>query len=305
MEPGDFAIPFVDTENKKVELYLTDRIPLDDVPTLIFFDELPNADPRVQVAIYQMVLDRNLAGHPLHDNTYIMAAGNSIEDNCNVNEMSAALADRFTHLKLIADVQEWILWAQNKGLASEVITFLRVKPEFFSGNQNQVNTDQMIFPTPRSWEAVSQFFTNPVAKGNRHLLKTLVAGRIGKAATASFFGVLEELDCLPEIEKLFNAKNEAELLKLLKPVVRLAPLYGLAYSVYEYVTDVNSMIRATEIFNVVADIQDDLPRSEIQTLAQELIYQKVTIADPMDTMKYLESSAYAKYSAKGESLKLS
>lgn len=299
MEPGDFAVPFVNTAERKLELFLTDRIPFDNIPTLIFFDELPNAENRVQVAIYQMILDRNLAGRPFPDNYYLMAAGNTVEDNCNVYEMSSALADRFTHLHVVPDVDEWLVWATANQIAPEICTFLKVKPEFFTSNQGQVVTDQMIVPTPRSWAECSKFFTQ---RGNRPLLKNLVAGRIGKAAATEFFGVLEELESLPPIEDLFNARTEADLLQLLGSVNKLAPLYGLAYSVTDYAKDLKTFTQTTKIFTVVAGIEDDLPRSEIQTLAQELISQKVTASEPAVYLAYLKSPEFAAYAAKHKSL---
>ena len=66
---------------------------------ILLFDELTAADRTLQVAAYEIILDRRLGDlYRLPDGWYVVAAGNREEDMAVATTMSSALANRFMHV---------------------------------------------------------------------------------------------------------------------------------------------------------------------------------------------------------------
>ena len=64
---------------------------------IIFLDELSAADPSIQVAAYQLLLDRRIGEYKVPPKWIIVAAGNRAEDNAVSLPISSALANRMMH----------------------------------------------------------------------------------------------------------------------------------------------------------------------------------------------------------------
>ena len=88
-----------------------------DLPTdeasraLVFFDEMSAAPPSVQAATYQIILNRRIGNYVMPNDVVIVAAGNRVKDKGVAYNMPMPLANRFTHLTLEVDVDDWKEWA--------------------------------------------------------------------------------------------------------------------------------------------------------------------------------------------------
>ena len=80
-------------------------------PFCLFLDELPACAPDVQKAFYSLLLERRLGEHALPAGTWVVAAGNRMQDRALVRSMSSALVNRVTILHLRVDADEWQAWA--------------------------------------------------------------------------------------------------------------------------------------------------------------------------------------------------
>src|SRR5438874_4024612 len=89
-------------------------------PFCLFLDELPACSPDVQKAFYSLLLERRLGEHPLPRGTWVVAAGNRVEDRSLVRALSSALVNRVIMLQVRVDVAEWLAWAQSQNLRREV-----------------------------------------------------------------------------------------------------------------------------------------------------------------------------------------
>lgn len=295
IEPSDVrGLPFLDKEAGRTRWLIPEFYPDSDSNSrgILFLDELANAEPRVQVAAYQLLLDRKVGEYTLPPGWVCFAAGNRLEDNANVYEMSSALADRLVFFNVSCEARDWLAWAQNNDIAPEVLAFIQVKPDFLNGNQMQQTADQVIVPTPRSWERVSQIVK---AENNPEVRQFLLSGVIGEAASVEFVHVLEEIRELPPMEKLFRQSPE-EARRLFPKSV--AGLYGLAYSVTAYCNDMETFQKGVLIFNELDQISRELPGAEIQTLAMELLMDK---AHKLSLDRKLTfSPEYSAYRKKGQ-----
>ena len=183
-EPVDVrGLPVPDRENKKVDWMVSGEWPRDGRGILLF-DELTAADRSLQVAAYELILDRRLGDlYKVPDGWYICAAGNRVEDAAVSTTMSSALANRFMHVELGEDVDAWAHWANQHNIHPSVTGFLRFRPECLF-RQNDENLERG-WPTPRAWERVS-IMMNIVPADDEELLRKLVYGLVGNRAGMEF-----------------------------------------------------------------------------------------------------------------------
>lgn len=155
MEPVDLrGLPVPNHDNKSVQWYVTADLPRDpNSKGIILFDELTSAPKDLQVAAYELILDRRLGNlYKIPDGWFIVAAGNRTKDKAVATAMSSALANRMMHFEMDADAEEWGAWAISKGLHPSVTGFIAYRPAcLLKMDQNL----EMGWPSPRSWERVS------------------------------------------------------------------------------------------------------------------------------------------------------
>jgi len=170
---------------------------------ILFLDELNAAPALVQAAFYQLVLDRKLGEYNLPDGWTIVAAGNRDSDRAVTTRMPTPLRNRFVHLSFEVNLQEWSEWAIGASQRPEVIAFLRFREELLS----KFERDENAFPSPRTWEFVSNILDgNPELEVEREML----AGTVGLGAATEFSAFLEQFRALPSIDAiLMNPTGEA------------------------------------------------------------------------------------------------
>jgi MoxR-like ATPase len=155
-----------------------------DVPGVLFFDELNAAPPLVQASLYQLTLDRRVGEYVLPAGWRMVAAGNRAEDRSVTFRLPAALANRFIHLDFEADFEDWRAWATASGVHPLVIGFLSTRRELLLDLQS----GERGFPTPRSWEMVSDALT---AMGRPKDVHDVILGIVGEGASTEFLGYCE------------------------------------------------------------------------------------------------------------------
>lgn len=173
-----------------------------DPPGVLFLDEINAAPPLVQASLYQLVLDRRVGEYQLPPGWWIVAAGNRQHDKAITFRMSSALTNRFVHLEIEPDVNDWRDWAIGKGLDPLVVSFIGVRPELLIQDPG----NSAAYPTPRSWEMLSDVLRT---FGSYADASDVVAGVVGAAAAIEFSGfvkrALGERDILRIIEDPENA----------------------------------------------------------------------------------------------------
>ena len=171
---------------------------------ILFLDELNTAAPMVQASAYQLILDRKIGEYTLPDGWSIVAAGNRESDRGVVFRMASPLANRFVHLEMNSDVDEWKTWARSKNINMSIIAFISYRPDalFAFNTQN----DEKSFATPRTWEYVNEILES---KPDEDLFLPMIAGAIGEELAASFLGFKAVESRLPNIEEvLLGNSNE-------------------------------------------------------------------------------------------------
>ncbi len=159
-------------------------------PYCLFLDELPAAAADVQKAFYSLLLERRVGEHKLPPGTWVVAAGNRMEDRAIVRAMSSALVNRVFILNVRADVKEWLDWAQDNGVHPDVIAFISFMPDAL---MREVPAAPGPFSTPRAWTrlsiALKQLEADRIV--TRTLVRALVHGRVSPTDAAMFCAMLE------------------------------------------------------------------------------------------------------------------
>jgi hypothetical protein len=262
------GLPRINHETGQTEWMRPEFLPTIDTPVAIFLDELTAAEPRIQASAYQLILDRCIGKHRLPDQAWVIGAGNAPEDGAVSYGMGTALADRFVHIRMVANPQDWMEWAVDHAIAAEVITFIRVRPEMLDSCGGQEQTEQLVTPSPRSWARVSQVLQQT---RDQRVRSIAVNGLVGEAIAVDFFHTLEEIGQLPAMDKLLSMPPKEAARKV---PATIPALYGLAYSLVRFITDLPDYERGMELLDAVSTIKDSLPRREIQSLGMELLLGK-------------------------------
>lgn len=132
-------------------------------PVVLFLDELNRGTPEIMAAAFQIVLDREMNGYKLHEGTRVFAAINTAEGGYNVNDMDAALLDRFWVVDLTPTVDDILDYgsrprsAGGGGFHPSVLEFIRANPSCIKPNSKDPTSVQ---PSPRSWDRFNLTCTN-------------------------------------------------------------------------------------------------------------------------------------------------
>jgi len=170
---------------------------------IVLLDELNAAPPLVQAACYQLVLDRKIGEYTLPKDCVVIAAGNRETDRAVTSRMPSPLANRFLHLNFEADLEDWVEWALDKEIMTEIIAFLRFRPELLINFDPTRN--EKAFPTPRSWE----FTSNILSANGSDIEYDLVAGIVGEGAATELMGFLKIIRNLPDIDMILMSPAKA------------------------------------------------------------------------------------------------
>jgi hypothetical protein len=207
--------------------------PPSDLPTdalsnaLIFFDEISAAPPSVQAATYQITLNRRIGTYRLPENAVMVAAGNRVRDKGVAYNMPTPLANRFTHVTLEANVDDWKDWAIANKVNQDVVGYLSFQPQ----DLNNFNPSQegYAFATPRTWSFVSRLL-NDSSKLDPRTLSDLVRGTVGDAAGIKFLTYRKHTSSLPSARDILEGR--VKKLKDPQPDIMYALIVALCYDLF-------------------------------------------------------------------------
>lgn len=162
---------------------------------VINLDEIVQALQAVQSGASSLILDRRIGDYTLPEGCVMAATGNRETDRAATTRMPSHIANRFTHLNFEVDPEDWIEWAFANKINPMVIAFIGFKPELL----HKFDPKQKAFPTPRSWEFVSNILNHD---GVDECLQEVVAGTVGEGASVEFVGFVRVFREMPDYETI-------------------------------------------------------------------------------------------------------
>ena len=166
---------------------------------ILALEEFNSAPPSVQAAAYQFILDRRIGEYIVPEGIFIIAMGNRDTDRGITYKLATPVANRFEHVEMRSDYEEWNKWAISHG---------RIHPHIvgYLANANghlfkfDPNTATRGFATPRSWHILSDMlYAMDKSDIREYVQRAIVCGAIGDEIGTLFDSFRKNLNLLPDI----------------------------------------------------------------------------------------------------------
>jgi len=228
-EPTDIkGIPYYNAQANTMSWAPPSELPTDPGSTaILFLDELNSAAPATQAAAYQLILNRRVGTYILPKGVSIVAAGNRETDKGVTYRMPAPLANRFLHIELRTDYEDWLQWATLNREHEQVVGYIGfAKQDLYDFDPK---SSSRAFATPRSWHFVSQLLEDDdLSEGT---LTDLIAGAIGEGLAVKFMAHRKVAKQMPNPEAILAGKVKTCEIK------EISAMYSLTVSMcYELQT---------------------------------------------------------------------
>lgn len=217
-DPTDIkGVPYFDSNTGTMQWAPPCELPNEELASrhehvILFMDEMNSAAPAVQAAAYQLILNRRVGTYKLPDNVLLIAAGNRESDKGVTYRMPAPLSNRFVHLEMRVDFQDWAEWAttprehdtmgDNYREHKDVVGFLTFsKKDLYDFDPKSATR---AFATPRSWAFVSELlFDDDCEEGT---MTDLIAGSVGEGLAVKFMAHRKVASKLPNPSDILAGK---------------------------------------------------------------------------------------------------
>lgn len=206
MEPTDLAgLPRLDG---KVTRFVPPAFLPPSGRGLLVFEELNRCPNYMRAPCLQLLTARTLNDYILPSGWLPVAAVNPFEDGYEVDELDAALTSRFVRLRVVADRDEWLDWAQRNQVHPAVIDYVRADATIFDGPDSN----------PRAWTSVSRLICEALrASDSEHCLRAAIEGRVGPERTTAFLAFWRQgTRCLSAEEIFAYRQHRSKVQKWVK-----------------------------------------------------------------------------------------
>jgi MoxR-like ATPase len=203
-EPTDIkGIPYYNSTSNTMTWAPPAELPTDPESTaILFLDELNSAAPATQAAAFQLVLNRRVGTYILPKGVSIVAAGNREADKGVTYRMPSPLANRFLHLELRCDFEDWMQWATANKVHEQVVGYVGfAKQDLYDFDPKSSSRS---FATPRSWSFVSELLEEDDV--SESTLTDLVAGAVGEGLAVKFMAHRKVAKQMPNPEDILSGK---------------------------------------------------------------------------------------------------
>jgi MoxR-like ATPase len=135
---------------------------------LLVFEELNRCEKYMRAPCLQLLTARTLNDYILPAGWLPLAAINPPNSEYDVHELDPALLSRFVQLHVVADREEWLVWAREAGLHKDVLGYVESDAKVFEDTN------------PRAWHYVSNAMQTAEKESSaKDTLETVIAGDIG------------------------------------------------------------------------------------------------------------------------------
>lgn len=206
IESSDLALP-IPTKNDdgtySTHFAISELLPKE--PCVLFLDEFSQANSSVQCIVQQLLLEGSFMHYELPKGTYVVLAGNRIQDNANSGEVLSTIANRCIMCEIKEDEQEFLDYAEEQNLHPVVIDYVRRYPGNLFGLQDEEG--HPCFTTPRSMERTSDIMYQ-YDKGivSESVLATAIEGALGKNVYSKIKVSMEMVNDLPRPQDVLEGK---------------------------------------------------------------------------------------------------
>lgn len=209
MQPEDYGFPVVSQDKTTVEFIVSkSKFPVVGSGAaergILLFDEFNQCEIGQQKTVGNILLAREIHGQKIMPGWTIVATGNRQKDRAGANKLLTQVRDRCTTVELEVSLDDWTQWALNAGVKSEVVAFLRFRPDLL--NRFDANAERNA--TPRGWVkeiSASLGVVSPEAE------LEIFSGAVGEGPAAEFHNFLKIMRNLPSPDAVLLNPTTAPL----------------------------------------------------------------------------------------------
>jgi hypothetical protein len=167
-------------------------------PLLVFLDDLGQAEPSVQKAIMQLLLERTINGKRISEHVVFVAATNRQQDKAGVSSILEPVKSRFyTIVNLDIHLDDWIEWAIPNNMPMDLIQFLRFIPTAIT--EFKPTREIKNSACPRTIAMVGDMMAKGLPK---EMEKEVFAGTVGEEFATKFCSFLKVSRELPDPKEI-------------------------------------------------------------------------------------------------------
>lgn len=179
-------------------------------PTVWVFDDVGQAPKATQAAMMQPVGDRRLDEHTISDWVLFIACTNRKEDKAGVSGLLEPVKSRFaTIIEMETDLDDWCEWALAAGMPTELVAFIRFRPNFLVDWKPQ--HDIVNGPCPRTIAKAGELMLGNVIPPGHEF--EVFAGAAGDGFASEFTGFLKIFRSLPNPDVVLMQPDKFEVPK--------------------------------------------------------------------------------------------
>lgn len=214
-DPGDLiGLPCKDQATGRTNFMPPYWFPVDGEPIVLFLDELNRARPEILQTVFDLCLNRKLAGRKLPEGSRVISAVNAGEQY-QLTDLDPALVSRFNIVNFKPTVQEWLLWAKKNGIDDRVIEFIQENQMWLDKDPDAkegVDTGLDKNPDRRAWKRVSDIMKK--SAGVEHTVMTkLISSIVGAKAASAFLASVSAHKIISGREVLMNFEKARKTLE--------------------------------------------------------------------------------------------
>ncbi len=265
--------------------------------TILLLDELTSCTKRVQVAAYQLILDRRVGQYQLPEGTFVVALGNREDDDGVYIRLAGPLADRFEIHYIEPDFEGWKYdYALKNGVHPYVVDYLTFKPAAL--HTQKAEEGGMVFATPRSWVRVSDILKYD-ADVSKPVIRHKIIGNVGEVEGSQFVEFCKKQKTTVTADDFLSGKAKApsspeEISILVSSLVNKASFLGAASGAaltdgekYKLQSIIRALFRLPEAEHTVVGLKGllDLNRDAVKSVFLNM--------DDQVIRKFLKNNGYA------------
>lgn len=167
---------------------------------IINIDDGTQGNGEAQKFLAELFLERIARDYDIPEGYMFVLTGNSMSDKAGAVRTMTHLRDRICGVNVKTDPRKWVKWAINHNIHEVVVAFIAFKGE----QLDCFDPNEETSPTPRSWEAVSNWLTLtdtiPEVDGKNTYALALIEGEIGKGMAKAFWAFLGLYGRLPDLD---------------------------------------------------------------------------------------------------------
>lgn len=164
---------------------------------ILLLDEFNSSAKSVQAAAYKLVLDRMVGQANLHENVFVVCAGNLASDRAIVNSLSTAMQSRLIHIEMLAHHEDFMDHATKAEFDHRILGFLEFQPSKLHDFKPDHN--DRTFACPRTWEFASRLIKG---KAIEAINLPLLAGTLSDGVAVEFHTFLKEYEKIPSFSAI-------------------------------------------------------------------------------------------------------